>query len=123
MFTAAPLPLYVVDNDGTVLRANSAAGEVLGVGAGYATGKSLTALIEPAARAPARSQLAAVARTGKPARLACGMLGSNGVVRSEMVIGPVSVRGDADRLLVALSSAGHNADADGAAGRPGRPAH
>jgi len=105
VFTAAPLPLYVVDTDGTVLRANSAACEVLGVGPGYATGKSLTALIEPAARAAARSQLAAVARTGKPARLPCGMLASAGVVRGELVIGPISVRGDADRLLVALSSA------------------
>jgi PAS domain-containing protein len=103
VFTAAPLPLYVADNDGTVLRANSAACEVLGVGPGYATGKSLTALVEPAARAAVRSQLAAVARTGKPARLTCGMLASAGVIRSEMVIGPVSLRGDADRLLVALS--------------------
>jgi serine phosphatase RsbU (regulator of sigma subunit)/PAS domain-containing protein len=105
VFTAAPLPLYVVDVDGTVLRANSAACEVLGVGPGYATGKSLTALIEPAARAAVRSQLAAVARTGKPASLTCGMLASAGVVRGKLVIGPVSVRGDADRLLVALSSA------------------
>jgi serine phosphatase RsbU (regulator of sigma subunit)/PAS domain-containing protein len=111
VFTAAPLPLFVVDNDGTVLRANSAACEVLGVGPGYATGKSLTALIEPTAKAAVRSQLAAVARTGKPARLTCGMLASAGVVRSEMVIGPISVRGDADRLLVALSSASKNRDA------------
>lgn len=118
VFTAAPLPLYVVDNDGTVLRANSAACEVLGVGPGYATGKSLTALIEPAARAAVRSQLAAVARTGKPARLTCGMLASAGVVRSEMVIGPVRVRGDADRLLVALSPASK----DGGARRPAGPA-
>jgi serine phosphatase RsbU (regulator of sigma subunit) len=36
------------------------------------------------------------------------MLASAGVVRSEMVIGPISVRGDADRLLVALSPAGKN---------------
>src|SRR5215469_15065937 len=78
VFTAAPLPLYVVDIDGTVLRANSAACEVLGVGPGYATGKSLTALIEPAARAAVRSQLVAVARTGKPARLSCRMLASGG---------------------------------------------
>jgi serine phosphatase RsbU (regulator of sigma subunit)/PAS domain-containing protein len=105
VFTAAPLPLYVVDQDGTVLRANSSACEVLGVGPGYATGKSLTALMEPAARAAARSQLAAVTRTGKRARLTCGMLGSNGVVRSDLVIVPVSVRGDADRLLVAMSPA------------------
>jgi serine phosphatase RsbU (regulator of sigma subunit)/PAS domain-containing protein len=111
VFAAAPLPLYVVDNDGTVLRANSAACDVLGVGPGYATGKSLTALIEPAARAALRSQLAAVARTGKSARLTCGMLASAGVVRREMVIGPISVRGDADRLLVALSAAGKSAEA------------
>ena len=105
VFTAAPLPLYVVDVDGTVLRANSAACELLGVGAGYATGRSLTALIEPAARAAVRSQLAAVARTGKPASLTCGMLASTGVARGKLVIGLVTVRGDADRLLVALSPA------------------
>jgi serine phosphatase RsbU (regulator of sigma subunit)/PAS domain-containing protein len=103
LFTAAPLPMYVVDGDGTVLRANSAACEVLGVGPGYATGKALADLIEPAARAALRSQLAAVSRTGKPARLTCGLAGANGVVRSELAIGPVKVRGDADRLLVALS--------------------
>jgi len=103
LFTATPLPLYVVDSEGTVLRANSAACEVLGVGPGYATGKSLTALVEPAARAALSSQLAAVRRTGKPARLTCGLAATAGVVRSNLVIGPVRVRGDADRLLVALS--------------------
>jgi len=103
LFTATPLPLYVVDSEGTVLRANSAACEVLGVGPGYATGKSLTALVEPAARAALSSQLAAVGRTGKPARLTCGLVAAGGVVRSNLVIGPVRVRGDADRLLVALS--------------------
>ena len=105
VFTSTPLPLYVIDYDGTVLRANSAACEVLGVAPGYATGKSLTALLEPAARPAVRSQLAAVARTGSPAKLTCGMLGSNGVVRCELVIGPVSVRGDTDRLLAALTPA------------------
>lgn len=103
LFTAAPLPMYVVDSEGTVLRANSAACEVLGVGPGYATGKALTDLIEPAARAALRSQLAGVRRTGQSARLTCGMAGNNGLVRRELVIGPVRVRGDADRLLVAIS--------------------
>ncbi|HUB43307.1 MAG TPA: SpoIIE family protein phosphatase [Streptosporangiaceae bacterium] len=107
VFSAAPLPLYVVDGEGTVLRANSAACEVLGVGPGYATGKALTALVEPAARAALRSQLAAVRRTGKPARLTCNMAAAAGVVRSELVIVPVRVRGDADRLLVALSPDAH----------------
>ena len=31
------------------------------------------------------------------------MAGATGVVRSELAIGPLRVRGDADRLLVALS--------------------
>ncbi|HKD88438.1 MAG TPA: PAS domain-containing protein, partial [Streptosporangiaceae bacterium] len=105
LFTAVPVPLYVVDSEGTVLRANSAACGVLGVGPGYATGKALTTLVEPAARAALRSQLAAVGRTGEPARLTCGMAATGGVVRSELVISPVRVRGDADRLLVALSPA------------------
>lgn len=103
VFTAAPTALWVVDADGIVLRANSAACDVLGVAPGYATGKSLAALAEPGARAALRSRLAAVARTGKPAMLTCAMAGSSGVVRSELVIGTVSVRGDADRLLVAMS--------------------
>jgi PAS domain S-box-containing protein len=105
VFTATPMPLYLVDEDGTVLRANSAACEVLGVGPGYATGKSLTALIEPPARAALRSHLAAVARTGDPARMTCGLLTTTGVLRRELVIGPVTVRGDSDRLMVAMSPA------------------
>jgi len=118
LFTAAPLPLYVVDSEGTVLRANSAACEVLGVGPGYATGKTLTALVEPAARAALRSQLAGVQRTGKPARLTCGLAAATGVVRSDLVIGPIRVRGDADRLLVSVSPLSHtpasHQDASGA---------
>jgi PAS domain S-box-containing protein len=106
VFAATPTPLYVVDHDGTVLRANSAACELLGVGPGYATGKALTTLIEPAARAAVRSQLAAAARTSKATRLVCGMLADAGVVRCELTIGLVSVRGDADRLLVAVSRDG-----------------
>ncbi len=105
VFAAAP-PLYLVDHDGTVLRANSAASQLLGVGPGYATGRALMTLIDPAARAAVRSQLAAVARTGKPARLVCGMIGSTGPVPCELVIRPVSVRGDAERLLVSVSSNG-----------------
>ena len=48
IFTAAPMPLYVLDRDATVLRANTAASELLGAGQGYATGKSLATLVEPA---------------------------------------------------------------------------
>ena len=102
VFTGTPVPLYVVDREGTVLRANAAACELLGVGPGYATGRSLTALVEPPVRAALRSQLAAAARTAGPVRMRCGMLADAGVVRSELEIRPLQVRGEADRLLVTV---------------------
>lgn len=103
IFTGTPVPLYVVDHDATVLRANAAACELLGVGPGYATGKSLAALVDPSVRAALRSQLAAAARTGIGTRLGCGMLADTGLVRCQLEIRPLSVRGDADRLLVAVT--------------------
>ena len=103
IFTGTPVPLYVVDHDGTVLRANTAACELLGVGPGYATGRSLAALVEPSVRAALRSQLAAAARTSIGTRLGCGMLADTGLVRCQLEIRPLTVRGDADRLLVAVT--------------------
>ena len=64
VFTGTPVPLFILDSDGIVLRANVAACDLLGVGSGYVTGKSLASLIVPRARAALRSQLAAAARTG-----------------------------------------------------------
>jgi serine phosphatase RsbU (regulator of sigma subunit)/PAS domain-containing protein len=102
VFTATPMPLYVIDREGTVLRANAAAGELLGAGPGYATGRPLATLAEPAARAALRSKLAATLRTGAATQVSCGVLGSDGIVRSDWLIYPLTVRGDADRALVAL---------------------
>ncbi len=104
VFAAAPVPLLVADHDGTVLRANAAACELLGVATGYATGRSLTALIEPTGRAALRSQLAAVARTGTAASVRCGFLTGKGTTRREVTISPVAVRGDAGRLLVTVGA-------------------
>ncbi len=106
VFAGTPVPLFVVDHDGTVLRANAAACELLGVGPGYATGKSLGALIESPVRAALASQLAAAARTGAATRLRCGVLADSGLVRCELEIRPLTLRGDADRLLVAVSGNG-----------------
>jgi PAS domain S-box-containing protein len=105
IFAATPVALYVVDNDGVVLRANGAAAALLGVGPGYATGKSVTALVEPQVRAALRSLLAAVNRTSNATRLSCGMLAESGVVHCQLEISPLSIRGDADRLLVTITTA------------------
>jgi serine phosphatase RsbU (regulator of sigma subunit)/PAS domain-containing protein len=128
IFTAAPMPLYVLDRGATVLRANTAASELLGAGQGYATGKSLATLVGPAARAALRSKIAAALRTGAGARFSCDLLGSDGVVPAELAIEPLVVRGEADRLLVAvvsgrsLTRAAQRRPAPGAAGDDDAPA-
>lgn len=122
IFAAAPVPLFVTDRDGTVLRANSAACDLLGVGTGYATGRPLTSLVEPATRAAVRSQLAAVARTDKPARLRCGVLAAAGTARSELTIAPVNVRGDTGRLLVTVSPGAVSGSGEPAGAQASRPA-
>jgi PAS domain S-box-containing protein len=106
IFAATPVPLFVTDHDGTVLRANAAACQLMGIASGYATGRQLAAFTEPAARAAIRSQLAAVARTGKTARLRSAMLADRGTTSVTLTISPVPVRGDSGRFLVTVGSAG-----------------
>jgi serine phosphatase RsbU (regulator of sigma subunit)/PAS domain-containing protein len=103
MFRQLPVPLFLLDLDGTVRRANSAVGSLLGSGSGYATGKVFTALIEPPARAAVQSQLAAAERTGEVRELTCGMLGTGGPVACRLQISRVGVRGEPDQLAVAVS--------------------
>ncbi len=104
VFQQAPLPLFVLGRDGVIRRANAAADALLGAGPGYATGKMFTALIDPHARAAVHSQLAAAARTEQELQLGCGVLGRGGAVPAELTVRLVRVRGDDDRLLVAVTS-------------------
>src|SRR4029077_21147570 len=46
VFQQAPVPLFLLGHDGTVRRVNAAAGDLLGSGPGYATGKAFTAFID-----------------------------------------------------------------------------
>jgi len=120
IFGQLPLPLLVVDPAGTIRRANTAACDLLGVGPGYATGRTLAAMIEPAHQAPVRSRLAAVQRTGAAGRVECALLTDAGEAACVLDIRQLTVRGDDDRLLVAIRA---GADADGPAGAgPKRPA-
>jgi PAS domain S-box-containing protein len=102
-FNQAPVPLFVVDAETTIRRANAAACELLGVGTGYATGKTLVSLIEPADRAPVGSRLAAVLRTGEPVRMPARLLAGDGSLPSELTCSVLQVRGDDDRLLIAVT--------------------
>jgi serine phosphatase RsbU (regulator of sigma subunit)/PAS domain-containing protein len=78
VFQHAPAPLFVLEQDGTVRRANGKAGDLLGTPPGYATGKPLTMFVDLPSRAAVASQLAAAARTGTPRRVACRLLAPSG---------------------------------------------
>jgi PAS domain-containing protein len=88
VFQQTPVPLFLLGRDGTIRRANSAAGLLLGVGPGYAAGKLFTALIEPSGRAVVQSRLAAVARSAQPGQLDCSLLAANGRVHCELAVRP-----------------------------------
>jgi sigma-B regulation protein RsbU (phosphoserine phosphatase) len=100
IFQQVPVAIFLLEKDGAVRRANSAAAELIGATSGYATGRAFTSLADPSGRAALKSQLAAVGRTGEPQTLSCGLLGSDGVRVCALTVRTVSVRGDDDRLLV-----------------------
>jgi serine phosphatase RsbU (regulator of sigma subunit)/PAS domain-containing protein len=106
IFQQAPAPLFLLGLDGTVRRANSAAGQLVGSGSGYPTGKPFAAFIDLPYRAALQSQLGAVARTGKIRSLRCGVLAADGITQLEVTVCPVRVRGESGQLIVAVSAPG-----------------
>jgi serine phosphatase RsbU (regulator of sigma subunit)/PAS domain-containing protein len=99
VFQSAPTPLFVLEPDGTVRRANGRAGDLIGAPPGYATGRPLTAFVDLPSRAAVQSQLAAVARTGKTRRVECRLLGPDGPFDASLMAGVTTLQ-DGARLLV-----------------------
>jgi phosphoserine phosphatase RsbU/P len=106
MFQDAPAALLVLDRDGTIRRANRRAADLLGSGVGYATGKLFTAFVALPSRAAVHSQLAAVARTGKPRQVSCPLLGANAATDVVLALDVLDLAGESG-LLIAAATAGH----------------
>jgi serine phosphatase RsbU (regulator of sigma subunit)/PAS domain-containing protein len=106
VFQQLPVPVFLLGQDTTIRRVNSAAARLLGSGSGYATGKQFTALVDMAVRARLQTQLAEAFRTGKPGRLTCSLLSSDGLVACELTVCLAGLRGDSDQLIVAVTAAG-----------------
>jgi len=113
MFQEAPVPLFLLDSDGTVRRANRRAGHMLGFAPGYATGKPFTAFVELPGRAAVQTQLAAARRSGKGRQVQCGLLGAAGATPSVLDISPVSLAGEQGQLIVAATGHGTRAEPSG----------
>jgi serine phosphatase RsbU (regulator of sigma subunit)/PAS domain-containing protein len=103
VFQHAPVPLFVLEADATVRRANIKAGDLIGSPAGYATGKALTAFVDLPSRAAVKSQLAATARTGKARLVECRLLGADGPVGVTLAADVVTLQ-DGTRLLVVAAA-------------------
>ncbi len=105
IFAEAPAPLFLLEADGTIRRANGKAGELIGAPPGYATGKPLTAFVDLPSRAAVQSQLAAAVRTGTARQAEIKLLrsaetgGPWGPVGATMTAN-VLTQPDGDRLLV-----------------------
>ena len=105
VFLQLPVPVFLLGQDRTIRRANTAAAQLLGSAPGYATGKQFTALIDVADRAQVETQLANAFRTGQPRRLACSLLSADGLVEAELTACVAGLRADADQLIVAVTAA------------------
>ncbi|HEX6930682.1 MAG TPA: SpoIIE family protein phosphatase [Streptosporangiaceae bacterium] len=103
-FSEAPVPLFLLARDGTVLRVNKAGADLLGSKPGYATGRAFPAFVTLSGRAAVETQLNAVARSGRTGRVRCGLLGAAGPAPRDLTISLVSVSGDNDRLIVAVAN-------------------
>jgi hypothetical protein len=103
VFQHAPAPLFVLEPDGTVRRANSRAGQLIGAPPGYATGRALTAFVDLPSRAAVKSQLAAAARTGTARQVECRLLGPDGPVDATLTADVITMQ-DGARLLVVTAT-------------------
>jgi serine phosphatase RsbU (regulator of sigma subunit)/PAS domain-containing protein len=119
VFQGAPAPLFVLEPDGTVRRANGKAGDLIGAPPGYATGRPLTAFVDLSSRAAVQSQLAAVARTGTARRVECKLLGPDGPADATLLVDVVTLQEGA-RLLVVTAAAAKPVPGSRPAKRTGR---
>ena len=103
VFQHAPAPLFLLEPDGTIRRANGRAGDLIGAPPGYATGKPLTAFVDLASRAAVQSQLAAAARTGAARQADCILLGPAGPVAATLMANVITMQ-DSVRLLIVTAT-------------------
>jgi serine phosphatase RsbU (regulator of sigma subunit)/PAS domain-containing protein len=121
VFQQAPVPLFLLEPDGTIRRANNKAAELLGTPTGYATGKSLSVFVDLPSRAAVQTLLAAVTRTGTPRSAACRILTANGPRNIGLSAAAADLPGDPPVLIV-TAAAGAPGPAGATAGPADEPA-
>jgi serine phosphatase RsbU (regulator of sigma subunit)/PAS domain-containing protein len=121
VFQQAPVPLFLLEQDGTIRRANNKAADLLGAPSGYATGKSLSVFVDLPFRAAIQTLLAAATRTGMPRSAGCRMLTAAGPVVVTLTATAADLPGDPLVLIVTAVPAPAGA-ADPGKAAPGKAA-
>jgi len=103
VFQEAPVPLFLLERDGTVRRVNNRASDIIGSRPAYAAGKPFTLFVDLPSRAAVQTYLAAAARTGLARQTECALLSQDGVVNVRLTVEPISLPEDTGVLLVAAS--------------------
>jgi serine phosphatase RsbU (regulator of sigma subunit)/PAS domain-containing protein len=104
VFQQAPVPLFLLEQDGTIRRANNKAAELLGAPSGYATGKPLAVFLDLPFRAPVSTLLAAVTRTGQPRSAGARMLTASGPLDATVSAAAADLPGDPQVLIVTVAA-------------------
>ncbi|MEU5882756.1 SpoIIE family protein phosphatase [Spirillospora sp. NPDC047279] len=105
VFQDAPVPLFLLDRDAGVRRVNKQAAALLGTSPGYVSGKQFVAFCDLPTRAPLRSQLAAVVRTGRRRRAKVRFLGREHPIDAVVTMARVWIRGEPDPMVVVAAGA------------------
>lgn len=103
VFQEAPVPLFLLERDGTVRRVNNRASDIIGSRPAYAAGKPFTVFVDLPSRAAVQTYLVSAARTGRARQTEAGLLGADGVVQVRLTVEPITLPEDAGVLLVTAS--------------------
>ncbi|HEY7487327.1 MAG TPA: SpoIIE family protein phosphatase [Streptosporangiaceae bacterium] len=104
VFQDAPVPLFLLDRDGTIRRVNRQAATMLETSPGYVGGKPFTTFCDLPTRAALRSQLAGVVRNGRRRRANVRFLGKQSPIDATVLLARVWIKGEPDPLVVAVAA-------------------
>jgi serine phosphatase RsbU (regulator of sigma subunit) len=104
VFQDAPVPLFLLERDGTVRRVNRQAAALLGSSAGYLTGKPFPMFCDLATRATVGSHVAGVFHSGQRRRSRVRLLSGHGPVGVDVTFARIWVSGEPDPLVVAATA-------------------
>lgn len=109
VFRHAPAGLFILDANGAVRQANPRAADLAGTPLEFLAGKPMPVLLDMSARAPFRSQLAAVLRSGRGAMLSCKLSGRGHPVEVQLVLSRLTGPDSSRPLALATAWAGPSA--------------